>query len=33
MSIYEIDTNGILDNVRKLVGRDFEADENWDDEV
>lgn len=33
MSHYRIDTNGILENVRALMGRDFEADENWDDEV
>jgi transketolase len=33
MAFYKIDTNGILENVRELMGRDFEADENWDDEV
>lgn len=33
MGFYKIDTNGILENVRELMGRDFEADENWDDEV
>jgi transketolase len=33
MAYYKIDTNGILENVRELMGRDFEVDENWDDEV
>lgn len=33
MAYYKIDTNGILENVRALMGRDFEEDENWDDEV
>jgi len=33
MAHYKIDTNGIVENVRSLMGRDFEADENWDDEV
>lgn len=33
MAFHKIDTNGILENVRELMGRDFEADENWDDEV
>ena len=30
---YKIDTNGILEKVRAMMGKDFEADENWDDEV
>ncbi len=33
MAYYKIDTNGILENVRALMGRDFEEDENWEDEV
>lgn len=33
MAEYKIDTNGILENVRELMGRDFEQNENWDDEV
>ncbi|MDR2402782.1 MAG: hypothetical protein LBD78_01995 [Spirochaetaceae bacterium] len=33
MSIYGIDTNGIIAAVREIMGRDFEEDENWDDEV
>ncbi|MEA4963430.1 transketolase family protein [Lutispora sp.] len=33
MAYYKIDTNGILENVRELMGKDFEEDENWDDEV
>lgn len=33
MAHYKIDTNGILENVRELMGRDFEEDENWEDEV
>lgn len=33
MAMYEIDANGIAKNVRELMGRDFELDENWDDEV
>lgn len=33
MSIYGIDTNGILAKVREVMGRDFEEDDNWDDEV
>jgi len=30
---HKIDTNGIVDSVRELMGRDFEEDEDWDDEV
>jgi transketolase len=33
MSYYKIDTNGIIESVREIMGRDFEEDENWDDEV
>jgi transketolase len=33
MAIYGIDTNGILAAVREIMGRDFEEDDNWDDEV
>ncbi|HCM28531.1 MAG: transketolase [Treponema sp. GWB1_62_6] len=30
---YGIDENGIAAAVREMMGKDFEADENWDDEV
>lgn len=30
---YRLDTNGIIDRVRAVMGKDFEEDENWDDEV
>ncbi|NDI34978.1 transketolase family protein [Chengkuizengella sediminis] len=33
MAHYKIDTNGILENVRELMGRDFEEDDDWEDEV
>ncbi|GKX29344.1 transketolase [Vallitalea longa] len=33
MAYYEIDTNGIVENVRKLIGLEFEEDEDWEDEV
>ncbi len=33
MAYYKIDTNGIVENARELMGRDFEEEENWDDEV
>ncbi len=33
MAHYGIDENGIVRAARELVGVDFEADENWDDEV
>ena len=33
MAHYKIDKNGIMESVRNLMGRDFEEDENWDDEV
>jgi transketolase len=29
---YALDANGIIDQVRGLMGREFEADENWEDE-
>jgi transketolase len=30
---YGLDTNGIIDKVREVMGRDFEEDEDWEDEV
>lgn len=30
---YKIDTDGILEKVREIMGRDFEQDEDWEDEV
>lgn len=33
MSMYGIDTNGIIGKVREMMGRDFEEDDNWEDEV
>ena len=30
---YKIDTDGIVEKVREILGRDFEADEDWEDEV
>lgn len=33
MAYYKIDTNGIVENVRALMGRDFEEAEDWNDEV
>lgn len=30
---YKLDANGIIDKVRAVMGRDFEADEDWEDEV
>ena len=32
-SHYQIDANGITDKVREVMGRDFEEDEDWEDEV
>ena len=29
----KVDTDGIIEKVREVMGRDFEADENWEDEV
>ena len=31
-SYYGLDANGIIDQVRAIMGLEFEADENWDDE-
>ena len=33
MNHYEIDTDGIMKNVRDLLGIEFEEDEDWEDEV
>ena len=33
MSHFGIDTNGIIAKVREMMGRDFEEDDVWDDEV
>jgi transketolase len=33
MAYYKIDTNGIVEKVRELMGRDFEEDADWEDEV
>jgi transketolase len=33
MAHYGMDTNGIVDSVREVMGRDFEKDEDWGDEV
>lgn len=33
MSHYGIDTNGILETVREIMGKDFEEDDDWEDEV
>jgi transketolase len=30
---YKIDTDGIMEKVREVMGRDFEEDEDWEDEV
>jgi len=32
-SHYKIDTDGIMEKVRGVLGRDFEEDEDWEDEV
>jgi transketolase len=29
---YKLDANGIVDQVRSMVGKEFEEDENWEDE-
>ena len=31
-SYYGLDANGIVDQVREMMGREYEPDENWDDE-
>jgi transketolase len=33
MAYYKIDTNGIVENVRELMGKDFEEDDNWEDDI
>jgi transketolase len=33
MAYYKIDTNGILDAVREVMGMDFEENDNWEDEM
>jgi len=30
---YKLDANGIMEKVREVMGKDFEEDENWEDEV
>jgi len=32
-SHYGLDANGIIDKVREIMGKEFEEDENWEDEV
>jgi len=32
-SHYGLDSNAMIDKVREIMGKDFEEDENWDDEV
>lgn len=32
-SHYKLDSNGIIDKVREIMGKDFEDDDDWDDEV
>ncbi|MDJ0763670.1 MAG: transketolase C-terminal domain-containing protein [Myxococcota bacterium] len=33
MHHYKIDTDGIIEKVRQVMGRDFEEDDDWEDEV
>ena len=33
MHHYKIDTDGILEKIGEILGRDFEADEDWEDEI
>ncbi len=33
MNMYKIDTDGIVEKVREVMGREFEEDEDWEDEV
>jgi transketolase len=30
---YKLDANGILDTAREILGKEFEEDEDWEDEV
>jgi transketolase len=30
---YKIDTDGIIEKVREVMGKDFEEDESWEDEI
>jgi transketolase len=32
-SLYKLDTDGIIEKVREVMGRDFEEDDDWEDEV
>ncbi len=32
-SYYKLDTNGIVEKVRQVMGKEFEEDESWEDEV
>lgn len=32
-SYYKLDADGIIEKVREVMGKDFEEDDNWDDEV
>jgi transketolase len=32
-SHYKLDSDGIIEKVREIMGKDFEEDDNWDDEV
>jgi transketolase len=33
LSHYKLDTDGVVETVREVMGRDFEPDEDWEDEV
>ncbi|HZJ77647.1 MAG TPA: transketolase C-terminal domain-containing protein [Clostridia bacterium] len=33
MSILGIDSNGIIETIREVIGKDFELDDDWNDEV
>ena len=33
MHVFKIDTDGILDKAREVLGRDFEEDDDWEDEI
>ena len=33
LNYYKIDTDGVVEKVREVLGREFEADEDWEDEV